>query len=178
MWYQHFLLCPNHGPLLQLAAFFIALHLRRTHHWLLNPAFLSPPHSIQPWPHFIQPWLSCLFLSCSPCSFLWLFFLLLPSPTLFPSFTANPPPLVSSLPFPSPPLLSSPPLSRPPPHWSTATSCLTETLQAFHSLLIKRDYCQRINLWECCGDSILTPPPAHWSLPPRRYSLDSTYFYS
>jgi len=29
----------HHGPLRELVAFFIALHLRRTHHWLLNPAF-------------------------------------------------------------------------------------------------------------------------------------------
>ena len=76
---------------------------------------------------------------------------------------------------------SSPP--SPPPHWATAsfTQPLSRAVQVhvlsnrqtFHLLFI-----ETITLWDCCGDSTLTTAPPHWSLPPKRCSLDSTYFYS
>ena len=44
--------------------------------------------------------------------------------------------------------------------------------QTFHSLFI-----ETITLWDCCGDSTLTTAPPHWSLPPPRCSLDSTFIH-
>lgn len=74
---------------------------------------------------------------------------------------------------------SSPP---PPPHWATAsfTQPVSRVLQVhilskrqtFHSLFI-----ETITLWDCCGDSTLTTAPPHWSLPPPRCSLDSTFIH-
>ena len=74
---------------------------------------------------------------------------------------------------------SSPP---PPPHWATTsfTQPVSRVLQVhilskrqtFHSLFI-----ETITLWDCCGDSTLTTAPPHWSLPPPRCSLDSTFIH-
>ena len=72
--------------------------------------------------------------------------------------------------------------SSPPPHWATTsfTQPVSRVLQVhilskrqtFHSLFI-----ETITLWDCCGDSTLTTAPSHWSLPPPRCSLDSTFIH-
>ena len=48
----------------------------------------------------------------------------------------------------------------------------TSCLKGIHSLFI-----ETITLWDCCGDSTLTTAPPHWSLPPPRCSLDSTFIH-
>ena len=70
----------------------------------------------------------------------------------------------------------------PPPHWAIAsfTQAVSRVLQVhvmsnrqtYYSLFIKT-----ITLWDCCGDSTLTTAPPHWSLPPPRCSLDSTFIH-
>ena len=77
---------------------------------------------------------------------------------------------------------SSPFSPPPPPHWAMAsfTQPVSKALQVhilsnrqtFQSLFI-----ETFTLWDCCGDSTLTTAPPHWSLPPPRCSLDSTFIH-